>query len=77
MEIGRKRLFGQSRMDKVFCTIFSKEKKADSIFRAIEDSYNSAKLRCEKAKNRPTVLSEPCIKIFGTCLGVRVGQLDL
>lgn len=48
---------GKAEWIKFFAPFFQKEKKADSIFRAIEDSYNSAKLLAKKAKHRPTVLS--------------------
>ncbi|MCK0146994.1 ABC transporter substrate-binding protein [Arenibacter sp. F26102] len=48
---------GKAEWIKFFAPFFQKEKKADSIFHAIEDSYNSAKILAKKAKTRPTVLS--------------------
>lgn len=41
---------------KFFGVLFNKEKKADSIFTAIENNYNQAKLLATKVNNKPKIL---------------------
>lgn len=48
---------GKAEWIKFFAPFFQKEKIADSIFGAIENSYNNAKLLAKKSNNRPTVIS--------------------
>ncbi|WP_348647860.1 ABC transporter substrate-binding protein [Arenibacter sp. F20364] len=48
---------GKAEWIKFFAPFFQKEKMADSIFRSIEENYNSAKALAKKATNRPKVFS--------------------
>ncbi|MET6992005.1 ABC transporter substrate-binding protein [Sediminicola arcticus] len=48
---------GKAEWIKFFAPFYHLEKKADSIFKAIETNYNQAKQMALKAKSRPTVLS--------------------
>ena len=48
---------GKAEWIKFFAPFFLKEQTADSIFREISDSYNTAKELAKKAKKQPTVLS--------------------
>ncbi len=48
---------GKAEWIKFFAPFFNAEKKADSIFNSIADSYNNAKLLGLKATKKPTVLS--------------------
>jgi iron complex transport system substrate-binding protein len=48
---------GRAEWIKFFGVLFDEEKKADSIFNAIEKNYNEAKKIALKAKKQPTILS--------------------
>jgi len=48
---------GKAEWIKFFAPFFLKERTADSIFREISNSYNTAKALAKKAKKQPTVLS--------------------
>ncbi|MDC8000462.1 ABC transporter substrate-binding protein [Aequorivita todarodis] len=48
---------GKAEWIKFFGVLFNKEKEADSIFKAIETEYLSAKKRASEAENSPTVIS--------------------
>lgn len=48
---------GKAEWIKFFAPFFNKEKKADSIFSAIEKEYTKAKIIAKKASYKPTVLS--------------------
>ncbi len=48
---------GRAEWIRFFGVLFNKEKQADSIFRAIEQNYNSAKKIAQQSLNKPTVLS--------------------
>ncbi len=48
---------GKAEWIKFFAPFFLKERTADSIFKEISNSYNTAKALAKKAKKQPTVLS--------------------
>ncbi len=48
---------GKAEWIKFFAPFFQKEQLADSIFKTVEESYNSIKLLSKKASTKPTVLT--------------------
>jgi len=48
---------GKAEWIKFFAPFFELEKKADSLFKTIEESYNNIKLLSKKASTKPSVLS--------------------
>lgn len=48
---------GKAEWIKFFAPFFQKEAKADSLFRAIEKSYNKTKTLAKEAKGKPTVVT--------------------
>ncbi|PHR74508.1 MAG: ABC transporter substrate-binding protein [Lutibacter sp.] len=53
---------GRAEWIRFFGILFDKEQKADSIFKNIENQYNTAKEIASKAKSQPTVLSGALFK---------------
>ncbi len=53
---------GRAEWVRFFGVLFNKEKKADSIFKHIENQYNTAKQIAQKADNQPSILSGALFK---------------